>query len=32
MNIDVYETQAGKHERTIAQFGQENPVIMFAAR
>ena len=32
MNIDVYETKTGKHQRTLTHFGQETPIILHAAR
>lgn len=32
MNIDVYDARTGKHQRTLAHFGQETPLIMHAAR
>ncbi len=32
MSVDVYDAQAGKHLRNIAEFGQETPIIMHAAR
>ena len=32
MNLDVYDTKTGKHQRTLAHFGQESPVILHAAR
>jgi len=32
MNIDVYEAKTGKHQRTLAHFGQETPIIMHAVR
>ena len=32
MNIDVYDAKSGKHQRTIAHFGQESPIMLHAVR
>lgn len=31
MNIDVYDALSGKHIRTLSDFGQETPLILFSA-
>ncbi len=31
MNIDVYDALSGKHIRTMSDFGQETPLILFSA-
>ncbi len=31
MNIDVYEATSGKYVRTLSDFGQETPMILFSA-
>jgi methylamine dehydrogenase heavy chain len=31
MNIDVYDAVSGKHIRTLSNFGQETPLILFSA-
>ncbi len=31
MNIDVYEAKTGKYIRTLSNFGQQTPLILFSA-
>jgi len=31
MNVDVYDALSGKHIRTLSDFGQETPLILFSA-
>ena len=31
MNIDVYEANTGRYIRSLSDFGQETPLIMFSA-
>ena len=32
MNIDVYDAKTGEHQRTMANFGQETPLILHAVK